>query len=793
MAFQFRAVLRDVKFPTTFNNHVPLTQDYNQAAAFTDAFGGGVFDFRAIHDQRKDIPAIPFRGTLDECWQSIVNYNNAGYGCFVTVNQLDGVGRELQNVQSVRAHFIDLDNLSAGQNLERAKAFNPAPAFAVQSSDHKFHVYWPVQPYLDNDRFTVTQRKLAQLFDGDPTIIDATRVMRLPGTLHQKGEPVPVTCFSLPGYRQASPAWVLEAALAGVQVVDGGIGQRHALGDTEQAAPSLEWLQYALDNLDPNSMDRAEWISFSAAFKQAGWTLTDPDTLFQMWCDWCARYDGNDHGENLKQWTSIDQTQVGWKSIMFKVPSILAHMKLAPRAAPQATGAPPMPQVDQPRTVAPPPKLDGTGELLTAMEQRDYFDGCVLIGPKNRIMNKHGTMYDTGSFNSTFGGKKFIIDEHAKMTDEAWKAATRSTLWTIPKVDGTRFLPREQPGKITTDNAGQTAVNTYFPVSIPHKQGDVTPFLNHLALILPVENDREILLDYLAHNVKYPGFKIYWSPLLQSAEGVGKNVFKDILRYAIDRRYFYQPKAKQLNESGAKFNGWMEGKLFFLVDEIRTDEKRDMVETLKPFITETELEIEGKGSNQVMGDTPGNWMFFSNHKDAIPISKNGRRWAIFYSALQTTDDLLNRGMNDAYFNTLYNWLGGEENGGHRTGLQYVTNYLMNRPVTCKGLSVRAPRTSSFDEALVESRGWLEQMIMEAVESGVHGFRAGWVSTKALNNHLADNRKNAAGKTVAKALTDLGYFKIGRSKAIGEDRDSYLWHKNPNENIMQYFPSQTLII
>jgi hypothetical protein len=408
-----------------------------------------------------------------------------------------------------------------------------------------------------------------------------------------------------------------------------------------------------------------------------------------------------------------------------------------------------------------PPAMDGTGELMTAPEQAVYFKGCVLIGPRNRIMNGRRIIYDTGSFNSTFGGKKFIIDEQAKVSDEAWKAATRSTLWTIPKIDGMLFLPIEEPGKITIDNADLSAVNTYFPVTIPREQGDVTPFLNHLAKILPDPNDREILLDYLAHNVKFPGHKIPWAPLLQSAEGVGKNVFKNIMRHAIDTRYFYQPKAKQLNESGAKFNGWMEGNLFFLVDEIRTDEKRDMVETLQPSITETELEIEGKGSNQGMGDTPGNWMFFSNHKDAIPINKNGRRFSINYSVLQTHEDILAAGMNDHYFNNLYNWLGGNENGGHRRGLMYVTDYLMTRPIALGGLPSRAPWTSSFDEALRESRGWLEQMIMEAVEDGLDGFRSGWISTKAISTMLSENRKIAATKTISKALGDLGYHKIDR--------------------------------
>jgi hypothetical protein len=779
-----------VAHPPAFDSGAIPAPDINQARAFTDALGGGVFDYRAIHDRDRGLQAVNFRGTIDEVWPQLLTYNTAGYGCFAVVNECDGQGQSTANVTRIRAHYIDLDNLSAMQNLQRANEWSIKPAFMVQSSEQKAHVYWPVVAYQDNERFTAIQRKLIQFFDGDPVIFDAPRVLRMPGTLHQKGAPQLVTCSALSGYGYTTPVEYFEQALAHVDVAVGA-GERHPLGDPEKAAPSLAWLQYALDQQDPNDLDRGEWIGFTAAIKQSGWSLTDPDTLYQMWAAWCAKYSQDDPNENRKQWDSIKDAQLGWNSIKSRVPAVKAHATFS-GVTQQAIPAPVEGQISAPPMPVPePPAMDGTGELMTAPEQAVYFEGCVLIGPRNRIMNGRGIIYDPGGFNSMFGGKKFIIDDFAKITDEPWKAATRSTQWTIPKVDGTRFLPLEEPGKITIDNAGLSAVNTYFPVTIPRQQGDVTPFLNHIAKILPVESDREILLDYLAHNVKFPGHKIPWAPLLQSAEGVGKNVFKNVLRHAIDKRYFYQPKAKQLNESGSKFNGWMEGKLFFLVDEIRTDEKRDMVETLKPFITEIELEIEGKGSNQVMGDTPGNWMFFSNHKDAIPINKNGRRFSINYSVLQTHEDILAAGMNDQYFNNLYNWLGGNENGGHRRGLMYVTDYLMARPITLGGLPSRAPWTSSFDEALRESRGWLEQMIMEAVEDGLDGFRSGWVSTKALSNILFDNRKNVATKTIAKALGDLGYHKIGRAKS-GPDRDSYLWSTNPNQNISNYFPSQMFL-
>ncbi|PRA38304.1 hypothetical protein CQ063_19195 [Brucella pseudogrignonensis] len=425
-----------------------------------------------------------------------------------------------------------------------------------------------------------------------------------------------------------------------------------------------------------------------------------------------------------------------------------------------------------------------------------WFEGCILIGPENRIIGPNGISYKPDAFNSTFGGKLFIIDNTGRTTNKPWEAANNSPLWTIPKVDGTRFQPVRPIREITTDGLGRRYFNTYIPAKIETMQGDVTPFLRHVALLLPNQNDQRNFIEYLAHCVKYPGFKVPWAPLIQSVEGVGKNVFKQVMRHAIDKQYFYQPKAKQLNDSGAKFNGWMEGKLFFLVDEIKTDEKRDLVETLKPLISEDELEIEGKGVNQRMGDTPGNWLFFSNHKDAIPIHQNGRRWAIFYSAIQTVADLQSRGMTDQYFKALYDWLGDSQNGGHRMGLKFAADYLLNYPIECGALPTRAPETSSTAEALIESRGWMETLIADAVDSDLPGFRQRWISTAAVARILENNRKSASPVSIGKAIEALGYHKIGRAgRGWMQDYPSspstrpWLWHHSPLANISNFAQDQ----
>jgi hypothetical protein len=769
-------------------------QDYNQASAFINALTGNqaetaIVDWRAIHDQNKAIPAIPFRDTLANSWSSIVHYNTQGYGIFATIAEMDGRGRELVNVQSIRAHYVDLDNLSAQQNYERAAVWFPAPSFAVQSSPGRYHVYWPVVAYAGNDRFQLTQRKLKQFFDGDKSIIDATRVMRLPGTLHCKGEPHLVTCWSLPGYGYVTPPEALEAVLAPVNVIDGG-GGRHDLGEPSLAAPSLDWLRFALKLLDPNDLDRGEWISTTAAIKQAGWTLIQQEQeLFDIWAEWCSRYTGNDQGENLKQWSSIRQTEVGWASIKRRVPSLIAYQTLmVPTTQPIA--APAMPGEAAPATNAPaappmpaPPELDCSGEMLTHMEQQQWFKGCVFVGNFGKILTPEGRLTNATQFNGTFGGKKFIIDGTGKITNEAWQAATRSTLWTVPKVDHIRFLPSRGHMEIVTDALERKGVNIYKPIKVDARPGDPSPFLNHFAAILPVDSDRKTLFDYIAHNARFPGHKIPWSPLVQSGEGAGKGALKRVIKHVMGGPYVHFPNAKEMVESGSKFNAWMRAKLFILCDEIKVDERRDMIEVLKPMISEEEIEIQGKGVDQDKEDNYSNWAFFSNFKDAIPVNKNGRRFAIFYSAIQSVDDLLARGMNEAYFNAFYAWL---DNGGK----EIVAHWLLNYPIEKGAIPMRAPLTSSSSAALRYSRGPIEQMVLDAVEDGLPGFRGGWVSAAAVATRLkATGHKSVSSKTIGAILEALQFHEIGRSPRAYFQEDvsnrSQLFNVDRAANVAEY--------
>lgn len=774
-----------------------MTHDYQAAWSYVAALAGdpetAVMDWRAIHDTDKGAQALNWRGTLPQAWQWLCDLNAQGYGIFVIVNATDGVGRKLENIAHIRAHMIDLDNVSAPANYERALSSYPAPGFAVQTSPNKYHVYWSVSPYTGNDRYETVQRKLRQVFDADPSIIDATRVLRVPGFYHMKRPDAPhlVTCWSLAGYGQPTTVEVLEAALSSVTVVNAGNGGRHELGDPDLAAPSLAWVQRALDLIDPNNLDRAEWIAITSAIKQAGWSLTDADTLFAMWSAWCERYtsgEGNDTAENLKQWNSIRNTELGWRSLLNRVPSLKGLVHLGERSqqsqvSPHAPGEEPS-QTTPPMPVPEPPSMDCSGPFLTHLEQQEWFKGCVFVVNRGEILTPNGRFLKQLQFNGAYGGKRFIVDQTGKDTKSAWEAATTSTLWTIPKVDHVRFLPHRPVGEVTKDDLGREGVNVYRPANVTHFPGDISPFLRHLNALVPNSNDQQILLNYLAHNVKYPGHKIPWAILVQSAEGAGKGVLKKLMRHAMGKPYVYFPKASELAQSGAKFNKWLQHRLFILVDEIKVDERRELIEVLKPLISEEETEIQAKGVDQDLEDNYSNWFFFSNWKDAVPIDKNGRRWAIMYSPLQTYSDLLNAGMNTDYFNNLYHWL---DNGG----AAMVTQYLMDYPIERGQIPMRAPETSSMAEAVRISRGPVEVTIFEALEDGLPGFRGGWISSTAVLARLKTTgavSRAPSLQTLETILTKLGYAPCGRADRAYFQEDHgkpYLFHFGGPADVSQY--------
>jgi hypothetical protein len=369
------------------------------------------------------------------------------------------------------------------------------------------------------------------------------------------------------------------------------------------------------------------------------------------------------------------------------------------------------------------------GDYLTLQQQLVMFDGCVYVQDMHEVMMPQGYTLSSERFDAEFAGYTFAVTaDGQRPAKRAWEAFVHSEVFKFPKVKGVYFDPRA-PSRTIANRDGWTYINSWVPIEVPRRIGDVQPFLDHMKRILPLGNDADILLAYFAAVVQHPGVKFQWCPLIQGVEGNGKTMLSELLEQAVGARYTHWPKA---SEVGSKFNAPFYGKILICVEDVYISEARGSLwETLKPMITGRKLEIEYKGVDKVTREVCFNLVLNTNHKNGIRKTRNDRRICPFFCAQQHESDLQRDGLTEDYFNWFREWV--------RLNGPAVADFLMTyqiperwNPATS---AIRAPKTSATEEAIAAGLGAIEQEVLEAIQQGMPGFRNGWVSSAALDRLL----------------------------------------------------------
>lgn len=159
--------------------------DLDAARTFLARLGSG-FTFQTFDEtggKRGNLNRV-LHGDLTQHAATLARLNRQGAGVFVMVNAGDGRARKAGNVQTVRAVFADLD----GAPLAPVRAADLVPHIVAESSPGRWHVYW-LADGVPLEQFKPMQQAIAARFASDPKVCDLPRVMRLPGFLHNKGEP----------------------------------------------------------------------------------------------------------------------------------------------------------------------------------------------------------------------------------------------------------------------------------------------------------------------------------------------------------------------------------------------------------------------------------------------------------------------------------------------------------------------------------------------------------------------------------------------------------------------------
>ncbi|MCK0172523.1 DUF5906 domain-containing protein [Aliiroseovarius sp. S1123] len=411
---------------------------------------------------------------------------------------------------------------------------------------------------------------------------------------------------------------------------------------------------------------------------------------------------------------------------------------------------------------------ESSGGYLTMFDQDAHFDGCVYVRDEHKILAPDGDLLKPEQFRVEYGGYEFQMQaDGARPTRDAWECFTQSRCKRFPKVRRRRLLPNKPFGHIEDE-----AVNVFkcpdWRATEVVTDADVAPYLDLVRKLLPDPTDRSIFLTWCASMVQNPGLKFQWALVLQGTEGNGKTFLLRCMTHAVGEQFTHLPNPEDMNE---KFNTYLDGNLLIGVEEVHMAGRRDMLDRLKKYITNDRVEIRGMGQNKRMGDNLTNWMFLTNHQDAVIKTKNDRRYAILYTAQQQVEDLARDGMNGMYFPQLWDW-------ARAGGFEKVAAWLHRMPLDARynpaGECNRAPDTTSTAAAITNSMGPLEQELREAIDEGVPGFRGSWISSAMAQERL----KNAgftkvAPKTLSQCIEALGYSRCrmnssGRANPIPQE-------------------------
>ena len=108
-------------------------------------------------------------------------------------------------------------------------------------------------------------------------------------------------------------------------------------------------------------------------------------------------------------------------------------------------------------------------------------------------------------------------------------------------------------------------------------------------------------------------------------QGVGKNLLFECLRDIVGNAHATTIGQRDL---AASFNGWAKIRIFVLGDEVSPSDRREYADQLKGAITGTTIQINEKFERPYEIENFANFVFLSNHPDALFIEAQDRRYFV---------------------------------------------------------------------------------------------------------------------------------------------------------------------
>ena len=237
-------------------------------------------------------------------------------------------------------------------------------------------------------------------------------------------------------------------------------------------------------------------------------------------------------------------------------------------------------------------------------------------------------------------GKNKKGEPSYKPVPQAWLEAKNRL-----SVFGLRYAPGA--GRVF-EEAGREWFNSFWMPSykdVPIDPMHATSFLKHMELLVPVAEEREIVLDWLAHTLQRPGVRNKFALLMVAHhEGTGRGWLVEVMKRVLGAQNVKPIGMKEFE--GAFHDGFIECLLNVVEEVCANNESKFIVsEEMKDHITAQSRVANKKYGAKEQVNLYNNILLQSNHTDALAVRDTDRRVMVVQTDAQPRSDV--------YYEALY--------------------------------------------------------------------------------------------------------------------------------------------
>lgn len=314
--------------------------------------------------------------------------------------------------------------------------------------------------------------------------------------------------------------------------------------------------------------------------------------------------------------------------------------------------------------------------------------------------------------------------------------------------------------RITRDGA----YNTWPGWGVEPARGDIAPWRELMAHVFGDDRvARRWFERWCAVQFQQPGVKLYTAVLLWSiATGTGKSLVGVTLGKIFGRNFV------ELNSTHlmSQFNGWIESKQFALGDEITGNDSRAFADLLKAMVTRTTVHINAKYMPTYETPDRINYLFTSNHPDALFLDDADRRYFVH--------EIRNGPIDTAWAARYHEWL---HNG---PGPAALFDYFLRVDLGDFLPTDRAPVTAARAEMVYGTQSDVDRWAMDAIadpdavlgHGGASPVADLWTPAQLIDLYDPLRRHRVTLNTIGRAFTRAGAYRFSPIRCGGATRRLY---------------------